>query len=595
MHEKPFQLKIARGYCVTAVHFLLVFAYSFLFVMDQSEAVHLLPPPSRSTTRFIRKSIKIGFCISSKAVWVIMVWHFAVLVGYKLVYNPDSYVQLEIDSSVTYISIILFSTIAVFSPFIGLLADIKLSRYKTVLCSTYIILVQITAVLVVVIAIGIIALLKQHKQSVPISVEIAAFSAIGIMVIAYIVFYINGFHFAMDQLLNSSTDDLIKFIHWYVWVSYLCVLITEMTLNLALNGSRYYYDNYIVMHTIGICMFVLTPLTAIVLLVISLCIATKRKVWFLLEPPSVNSYSLLARVIKFAYKHKVPIRRSAFTYCEDEPPSRLDLAKQKYGGPFTTRQVEDVKAFLGILKVLLTASPVFYLQIVTQTLLPSFARHNNVFVSSLNNHTQEIYLEGAARHIMISNGLLSPCLIVFIIPLYLSLIRPLIVFHIPKSLNRIGIAMTLLVLSLLFSFGMDLAVHRKKTGYENEHCMLEKYSKSNVTKFVAFNDTMTSPLMFQSLYFFIPQHILSAIANMLIEIAVPEFICSQSPYSMKGLVLGLSFSLRNLFQILAFAFIVPFGLYWKESYPLSCGSGFYLMNVLLAMLSLCLFMYVARR
>ena len=561
--------------------------------MDQSEAVHLLPPPSRSTTRFTRKSIKIGFCISSKAVWVIMVWHFAVLLGYKLVYNPDSYVQLEIDSSVTDISIVLFSTIAVFSPFIGLLADIKLSRYKTVLCSTYFILVQITAVLIVVIVIAVTLLLKQYKHHVPVSVKIAAFSAVGIMVIAYIVFYINGFHFAMDQLLNSSTDDLIKFIHWYVWVNYLCVLITEMMWNFTLYGSRYYYGNYIVMHIVGLCMSVLTPLTAIVLLVISLCIAKRRKVWFLLEPPSVNPYTLLARVIKFAYKHKVPLRRSAFTYCEDEPPSRLDLAKQKYGDPFTTRQVEDVKAFLGILKVLLTASPVFYLHIVTQTLLPSFARHNNVFVSYQDNHKQEVYLEGAARRIMISNGLLSPCLIVFIIPLYLSLIRPWIVFHIPKSLNRIGIAMALLVLSLLFSFGMDFAVHQKKTGYE--HCMLEKYSKSNFTRLEPFSDTLDSPLMFQSLYFFIPQHILSALANMLLEIAVLEFICSQSPYSMKGLVLGLSFSLRNLFQILAFAFIVPFGLYWKESYPLSCGSGFYLMNVLLAMLSLCLFMYVARR
>ena len=272
--------------------------------MDQSEAVHLLPPPSRSTTRFTRKSIKIGFCISSKAVWVIMVWHFAVLLGYKLVYNPDSYVQLEIDSSVTDISIVLFSTIAVFSPFIGLLADIKLSRYKTVLCSTYFILVQITAVLIVVIVIAVTLLLKQYKHHVPVSVKIAAFSAVGIMVIAYIVFYINGFHFAMDQLLNSSTDDLIKFIHWYVWVNYLCVLITEMMWNFTLYGSRYYYGNYIVMHIVGLCMSVLTPLTAIVLLVISLCIAKRRKVWFLLEPPSVNPYTLLARVIKFAYKHK---------------------------------------------------------------------------------------------------------------------------------------------------------------------------------------------------------------------------------------------------------------------------------------------------
>ena len=39
---------------------------------------------------------------------------------------------------------------------------------------------------------------------------------------------------------------------------------------------------------------------------------------------------------------------------EDELPSRLDLGKEKYGGPFTIEQVEDVKAFLGILHVLLT-------------------------------------------------------------------------------------------------------------------------------------------------------------------------------------------------------------------------------------------------
>ena len=53
-------------------------------------------------------------------------------------------------------------------------------------------------------------------------------------------------------------------------------------------------------------------------------------------------------LVKFAKDHSNPIRRSAFTYCENELPSRLDLGKEKYGGPFTTEQVENVKAFLGI-------------------------------------------------------------------------------------------------------------------------------------------------------------------------------------------------------------------------------------------------------
>ncbi len=42
----------------------------------------------------------------------------------------------------------------------------------------------------------------------------------------------------------------------------------------------------------------------------------------------------------------------AFTYCEDEVPRGLGLGKEKYGGPFTMEQVEDVKTFYGILKVL---------------------------------------------------------------------------------------------------------------------------------------------------------------------------------------------------------------------------------------------------
>ena len=41
-----------------------------------------------------------------------------------------------------------------------------------------------------------------------------------------------------------------------------------------------------------------------------------------------------------------PRQRSAFTYCEDTIPSRIDFGKSKYGGPFTTEQVEDVKTLL---------------------------------------------------------------------------------------------------------------------------------------------------------------------------------------------------------------------------------------------------------
>ncbi len=65
-----------------------------------------------------------------------------------------------------------------------------------------------------------------------------------------------------------------------------------------------------------------------------------------IEPASKNPVKTVFRVLKFAAKHKHPVRRSAFTYCEDEWPSQLDFGKSKYGGPFATEEVEDVKTCL---------------------------------------------------------------------------------------------------------------------------------------------------------------------------------------------------------------------------------------------------------
>ena len=52
---------------------------------------------------------------------------------------------------------------------------------------------------------------------------------------------------------------------------------------------------------------------------------------------------MIAKILVFAFQHKYPIKRSAFTYWENYIPSCIDLGKEKYGGPFTYKQVEDVK------------------------------------------------------------------------------------------------------------------------------------------------------------------------------------------------------------------------------------------------------------
>ena len=72
-----------------------------------------------------------------------------------------------------------------------------------------------------------------------------------------------------------------------------------------------------------------------------------------IEPQSRNPWKVVFNVLKYAATHKHPENRSALTYCED-PPSRMDLGKNRYGGPYTTEEVEDVKTFLRIMAVILS-------------------------------------------------------------------------------------------------------------------------------------------------------------------------------------------------------------------------------------------------
>ena len=116
----------------------------------------------------------------------------------------------------------------------------------------------------------------------------------------------------------------------------------------------------------------------------------------------------------------------------------------------------------------------------------------------------------------------------------------------------------------------------------------------NSTTLVVNDSTSYRPHLYQNVYFFISQHVLSALYNMLIDIAVFEFIASQSPYSMKGLLIGVLFSLRILAQALGIIIVILFSTSWKTSYPLSCGSGFYITNILIGVITFIAYVCVSK-
>ena len=88
---------------------------------------------------------------------------------------------------------------------------------------------------------------------------------------------------------------------------------------------------------------------------------------------------------------------------------------------------------------------------------------------------------------------------------------------------------------------------------------------------------------------------LSALSHMLIYTAVFEFICSQSPHSMKGLLIGLLYAIRGVYQGIATLLVVPFALGSLDSVFPSCGFYYYLVNVVLGVIAVLVYMWVARR
>ena len=149
---------------------------------------------------------------------------------------------------------------------------------------------------------------------------------------------VNAIPFGTDQMLGASSEEISSFIHCMVCLGYVHWhsqwLLCGKRLALYWHGRR---PSSSCVHALCCSSFITCSL---------LC-----RNWLVIEPVSQNPLKSIYSVLKYAATHKHPARRSALTYWEEDIPSRIDLGKSKYGGPFTTEQVEDVKTFFHLLVV----------------------------------------------------------------------------------------------------------------------------------------------------------------------------------------------------------------------------------------------------
>ena len=210
-------------------------------------------------------------------------------------------------------------------PIAGWLADTYVKRYKLV---CYSILIMWIATLTDSMS-SVTAQLVNTYSYVNVKVELVLLVS---MAIGMAGFQANVIQFGIDQLHDASSTEITSFIIWYIWTLYGSGIVMDFI-------SDCFNEEYKIFGLLYVS-FNLTLALALLLLCNDCLIK---------EPVVHNPFKLIYRVIKYAIKNKHPRLRSAFTYCEDVLPSRLDLGKMKYGGPFTTEQVEDVKTFIRLI------------------------------------------------------------------------------------------------------------------------------------------------------------------------------------------------------------------------------------------------------
>ena len=219
-------------------------------------------------------------------------------------------------------------------PFAGYLADVKFGRLNVItvgisMCAAAYGMLALTFTL------GYASVWLGWSISIPLVVAFLVLCAGSAAV------QVNMIPFLADQVSRAWGEELSSLFHWYYWTRNIAGIST--IINLLVSCSTHQGDREIAYVTFS---------CSTVALSLALCIIVCCKRWFYDQREVRNPLPLVARVVCYARKATYDPFQSAFTINKDPPP-RLDLAKMRYGGPFTTSQVENVKTFyrLGFLLV----------------------------------------------------------------------------------------------------------------------------------------------------------------------------------------------------------------------------------------------------
>ena len=546
-------------------------------------------------------------CLPSKAAVLILFWttsvgmlyYFFMSILLDTLLNKATLKALHSKLSILYNNPLAYAVLAVvmmFYPLSGFIADVCCGRMKTIVVS---LIVFLSCNIFLLLGLSVIESVALHDEDLD---HVSLLENQGILAIILIVIFIitfiiglvgyqaNIIQFGLDQLFEAPSQYLGLFIHYTTWdfkAGSLFFLITPIR---CIDYK----------HMISILLTLQTILTLYV--VVLLLFSYWKRSWFYSEPGRSNPYKTVYDIIKFVKNHKYPLRRSAFTYGDRYIPSRLDFAKERYGGPFSTEQVENVKTFFRILLVLFAVGPVFSMEVPGSIFLfPIISLHTlKHFVTFyISSPLCTLSSDTVWKIDIISGSILKNLIsIIFLFPLYIWIVFSLLNKKIPKLFHRLGVGIVISLLGVVSLLIIDVVGHSVNKAAITNHtqCMFQ----------VTFTENRTSlnyPTLNLHWSVLIPPNLLLGIGPLLVVATTFEFISAQSPQSMKGLLVGVFFAIRGLFQLLNSIIIIPLSLKqpWASEGMLehppvtNCGFVYLLLTCVSGLIGLILFSVAAKK
>ena len=421
-------------------------------------------------------------------------------------------------------------------PLLGWLADVRIGRHNLIRWSIWIMWICFMLDTLISVVASYVTTDTEIVKTVLLTVVSAGLGGHQANLIQY----------GLDQLQGASTDEITAFISWYVWTS----------ISASVLGHYSYvciYKQYHMLSKLSVC-FCLT---------IALIMTFYTKHILIREPVTQNPFKLVYNVLKYAIKNKQPRCRSAFTYCEDKLPSRIDFGKSKYGGPFTTEQVEDVKTFFRLFPVLF-----FYFS------LPTIVISVYLFVHQINKLIN-LQISATATHecyLQQFYTIIDYVIAIFLIPVYEFCAYPILRRHFSWMKSQFKVLLGILLQIARILVLMILTANARHTYLENH--------RHNLTLKCIFSENIGVLSDFSDSRWLMLPIVINALSLIITVIGCVEFICAQTPYSMRGLMFGTLYGGISVYTSIAYGVMHPFTRETKiwGTGIISCGFWFLFLN-----------------